>query len=116
MIFNNWLLFWNFYICVYYSYFPKILSHPVIPLRKPTLFQHNGEHSSLTSKSLNKLKVRKLLGEKTGQVISKSISNMLNLELHVQKYNKSKKICSVNEYIEKKLKFSSEEATDISIQ
>ena len=37
----------------FYSYFPKILSHSDIPLRKPTLFQHNGEHSTSLIKPLN---------------------------------------------------------------
>ena len=57
----TWLCIIADWCCIFLSfrYFPQILSYPKIPMRKPTLFQHMGEHSSLTSKKLNKLKVCK---------------------------------------------------------
>lgn len=50
-----------------YIYFARLLSYPVMPLRKPTLFQHVGQYSSLTlskNQKLNNLKDKFFDGEK----------------------------------------------------
>ena len=40
-----------------FTYFPQILSHPAMPMRTPTLFQHQGLYSSYSYKNtLNNLK------------------------------------------------------------
>ncbi len=66
------------------SFFSRIFSHLLavkkIPIRKPTLFQHMGEHSSLPTKQLNKLKVSSLTTK------FRLLKSVLQMEIVTMKY------------------------------